>query len=79
MSGELAIAFSTAHRVPHRSERPHGDFRFLRDDSHLVRQLFEAASEVTEEGVLNSLCRAEAMAGRDGRRIEAFPYELLPR
>jgi D-aminopeptidase len=78
-SGELAIAFSTAHRVPHRSERAHADFRFLRDDSHLVRQLFEAAAEVTEEAVLNSLCRAEAMEGRDGRRIEAFPYELLPR
>jgi hypothetical protein len=27
--------------------------------------------------VLNSLCVADAMEGRDGHRIEALPYELL--
>jgi hypothetical protein len=27
--------------------------------------------------VLNSLCAADAMVGRDGHRLEAFPYELL--
>jgi hypothetical protein len=27
--------------------------------------------------VLNSLCAAGAMTGRDGHSVEAFPYDLL--
>jgi len=76
-SGEYAIAFSTAHRVPHRTDRAHDDFRFLRDDSRALRQLFEAAGEIVQESVLGSLCSADATAGRDGHRADAFPYELL--
>jgi D-aminopeptidase len=76
-SGEYAIAFSTAHRIPHRSDSPELELRLLRDDSPAVRELFEAAGEVVHEAVLNSLCAAEAMTGRDGNRVEALPYELL--
>jgi D-aminopeptidase len=76
-SGEYVIAFSTAHRIPHRSDAPHIDLRLLRDDSIELRQLFEAAGEVVHEAVLNALCSADAMIGRDGNRVEAFPYELL--
>jgi D-aminopeptidase len=76
-SGEFAIAFSTAHRVPHRVDGSHHDFRFLRDDSPAVRRLFEAAGEVVHESVLGSLCCADATEGRDGHRADAFPYELL--
>ena len=76
-SGEYVIAFSTAHRIPHRTDRPCAELRFLRDDSRAMRELFEAAAEVTYEAVLNSLCMAGAMTGRDGHRAEAFPYELL--
>jgi D-aminopeptidase len=76
-SGEFALAFSTAQRLPHRSESPELELRFLRDDSAALRELFEAAGEVTAESVLNSLCMADAMEGRDGHRIEALPYEML--
>lgn len=76
-SGEYALAFSTAHRIPHRGAGEHTDLRFLRDDSSAVRELFEATAEVVHEAVLNSLCAAEAMEGRDGNRVEALPYELL--
>jgi D-aminopeptidase len=76
-SGEYVIAFSTAHRVPHRVERDTSDFTFLRDDSPAMRDLFEAAGEVVLESVLNSLCVADSMDGRDGHRAEAFPQELL--
>lgn len=76
-SGEYVIAFSTAQRVPHRSDAPHIELRLLRDDSIEMRQLFEAAGEVVHEAILNALCSAEAMVGRDGNRVEAFPYELL--
>jgi D-aminopeptidase len=76
-SGEYVIAFSTAHRVPHRVERDRDEFSFLRDDSAAMRNLFEAAGEVVYESVLNSLCTAEPMEGRDGNRAEALPYDAL--
>jgi D-aminopeptidase len=76
-SGEYVIAFSTAHRIPHRDESAELQLRLLRDDSAAMRQLFEAAGEVVHEAILNALCSAEAMVGREGNRVEAFPYELL--
>src|SRR3954447_12915575 len=76
-SGEYVLAFSTARRLAHRSDEPYEDFRFLRDDSRVMRELFEAAVEVTAEAVWNSLCSAEAMVGRAGNRADALPPELL--
>ena len=76
-SGEYALAFSTAQRVPHSAEDAHAEFRFLRDDSPQLRTLFESAAEATHEAVLNSLCAAEAVEGRNDHRAEAFPHELL--
>ena len=78
-SGDYVIAFSTAQRLPHRSEAKRDELGFLRDDGRPMRELFEAAGEATHEAVLNSLCVADAMEGRDGNRVDAFPYELLPR
>jgi D-aminopeptidase len=78
-SGEYVISFSTAQTVPHRVERDRDEFSFLRDDSVALHDLFEAAGDVVQESILNSLCSAEAMEGRDGNRAEAFPYELLER
>jgi D-aminopeptidase len=76
-SGEYVIAFSVAHRIPHRAERDSDELTFLRDDSEAMRDLFEAAGEVVLESVLNSLCVASEMEGRDGHRAEAFSHELL--
>jgi D-aminopeptidase len=76
-SGEYVIAFSTAHRVAHRVERDVDELSFLRDDSPAMRELFEAAGEVIHESVLNSLCVADSMEGRDGHRAETFPPGLL--
>jgi D-aminopeptidase len=76
-SGEFVIAFSTAQRVPHRSEATELELRLLRDDAQQMRDLFEAAAEVVHEAVLNSLCSAAATTGRDGNSVDAFPYELL--
>jgi D-aminopeptidase len=78
-SGEYVLAFSTAHTVRHRADRDRDEFAFLRDDSVAMRNLFEAAGDVVQESVLNSLCSADSMDGRDGNRAAAFPYELLER
>ena len=69
--------FSTAHRLAHHQERERDELSFLRDDSPTVRDLFEAAGEVVQESVLNSLCVADPVVGRDGNRAEAFPHQLL--
>jgi D-aminopeptidase len=76
-SGEYVLAFSTAHRLAHRVERDRDELSFLRDDSAAMRELFEAAGEVVHESVLNSLCVADSVDGRDGNRAEAFPHQLL--
>lgn len=76
-SGEYVIAFSTAHRIAHRGEDDRDELSFLRDDSTAMRDLFEAAGELVHESVLNSLCVADAVEGRDGNRAEAFPHQLL--
>ncbi len=76
-SGEYTIAFSTAHRVPHRAEGERYELSLLRDDSVAMRDLFEAAADVVQESILNSLCAAGAMEGRDGNRAEEFPHDLL--
>jgi D-aminopeptidase len=78
-SGEYVLSFSTAQTVAHRVDRDRDQLTFLRDDSVAVRNLFEAAGDVVQESVLNSLCSADAMEGRDGNRAEAFPYDLLER
>jgi D-aminopeptidase len=76
-SGEYLLSFSTAQRLPHRTESERDELSFLRDDSRTVRDLSEAAGEVVQECVLNSLCVAHAVVGRDGNRAEAFPHQLL--
>jgi D-aminopeptidase len=73
------IAFSTAHRLPHRTDSAELALTLLRDDAPALRDMFEAAGEVVHEAVLNSLCAADVMTGRDGHRVEALPYELLAR
>jgi D-aminopeptidase len=78
-SGEYVIAFSTGQRIAHRSDDELLDLRLVRDDALAVRELYEAAGELVHEAVLGSLCSADAMEGRDGNRVEAFPYELLER
>ena len=76
-SGEYVLAFSTAHRLAHRSEAARERFEFLRDDSGEMRRLFEAAGELVHEAVLNALCMGETTEGRDGHVAPALDYELL--
>jgi D-aminopeptidase len=39
--------------------------------------LFRAAAEATEEAILNALCMAETMIGKDGRTFYAVPLDRL--
>ena len=74
-SGDLAIAFSTADRIPLRAPEPIRTVRVLAEESRALDGLFLAAVESVEEAVINALFRARTMVGRDGHRREALPLE----
>lgn len=62
-SGDFVLAFATPGREGVR-------------DADLA-EAFTAAAEATEEAVLNALCRAETMTGRDGHVRHALPLAEL--
>jgi D-aminopeptidase len=72
-SGDIFLAFSTANHIG-QSENL-STVRMLAPDA--MTSLFRAAAEATEEAILNALCMAETMTGRDGHVIHALPLDLL--
>jgi D-aminopeptidase len=64
-SGEIALAFSVANRVPHCGDGGFLSLRQIRDDC--LDPLFRAVVSSTEEAVLSSLLHAKTITGRDGR------------
>ena len=74
-SGDVAIAFSTANRIPHYPKRPTFRLEVLSD--FFIDPLFEAAAEATEEAVLNAMLAAKTTVGRDGYAAYALPHERL--
>jgi D-aminopeptidase len=79
-SGEIFLAFSTAHRIPRQIEDSimpvevmvEGQFWTHGSPFDLI---FDAVAEASEEAALNALCQAGTVTGRDGNRLEAFPIE----
>lgn len=74
-SGDIVIAFSTVHKIPHVSEDSVEIRYVLRDDHAVMNDLFQAAAEVTEEAILNSLSQAVTTKGRLGEMVYAYPFE----
>jgi len=74
-SGDLAIAFSTAQRIPHDATPLTHTAMILNEQHPALDALFLAVVEATEEAVLNALCAAHSLEGRDGHRVEALPLE----
>ncbi|MEF2290760.1 P1 family peptidase [Virgibacillus dokdonensis] len=72
-SGDIAIAFSTANKVPHASDSYTQTVDYLRDDHPLMNQLFQAVVEIIEESVIRSLQMAETTEGRKGRIVTKAP------
>ena len=74
-SGDFAIAFSTAIRIPHSSSSPTQQIEVLRNEQ--MSPLFLAAAEAAEEAILNSLFKAQDMEGHQGRKVKALPLDEL--
>jgi D-aminopeptidase len=74
-SGDFVIAFSTAYR-----DQTSKQDLVVRRTQFLDRRLtslFGAAIEVTEEAILNALCMATRMVGRDNHVAESLPLESI--
>lgn len=63
-SGDIAIAFTTANRVPHYSRKNLLDMKMFYDEN--IDMVFEAAVEAVEEAVISSLYHAETTTGIRG-------------
>ena len=69
-SGDLAIAFTTADPLLHIQTSPFVSIARL--DDRRIDLVFEAVVEATAEAVLNALCAAQSVVGRNGRRFPAL-------
>lgn len=76
-SGDYAIAFTTACRIPLRGSALEPELGLLRDDR--LTPLFTAVVDATEEAVYNSLLKATSTTGRQGHRAEALPVDEVER
>lgn len=73
-SGDYSIAFSTAYTIPHENTGTVQVPPLVHPEN--ASHLFLAATEATEEALLNSLFRAESMAGYRETR-EALPIDVV--
>ncbi|NHJ40937.1 MAG: P1 family peptidase [Asgard group archaeon] len=76
-SGDIIIAFSTANKVRHDETEEIIKIDMINEKTKLFNDLLKGTVEATEESVLNALCKATSMVGRDDHFIEELPYEKL--
>jgi len=77
-SGEVFLAFSTAQRVPRDAGDGHLTIEVAVEGQFWTRgspfdDIFGAVVEASEEAVLNALCTADTVEGRQGHRLVGFP------
>lgn len=73
-SGDIVIAFSTAHKITHFSDEKIEVRSQLREDHPIMNQLFTAAAEAVEEAILNSLSQADTTKGRASRVVHQINF-----
>jgi L-aminopeptidase/D-esterase-like protein len=73
-SGDIFIAFSTAHAVPY-SAKGVQKAEFLGNES--MDPLFIATIQATEESIVNAMVAADTMIGVNGRRAPGLPHDRL--
>lgn len=74
-SGDIVIAFSTAHKIHHDANTSVETRKQVRDDHPIMNDLFQGVAEVTEEAILNSLSQAVVTSGRNGTVVYPYPFE----
>lgn len=74
-SGDIALAFSTAYRIPFHADEPMPSLAMLHESR--MDALFEAGAEAVEQAIIHALWAATPVTGRDGHRRDAIAA-LLP-
>ncbi len=75
-SGDYAIAFSTAYKIPH---EPANQLNEIPDfiDNNAMTVLFQAVEEATQEAIYNSLFAATTIVGLKGRVVESISADRV--
>ena len=66
-SGDIAIAFSTANRMPHYSEQSLLEMKVIHEDA--IDKVFEPTVEALEESIISSLYHAKTTLGVRGKLV----------
>lgn len=69
-SGDIAIAFTTANRIPHYSNKEIIETKMFFDDK--IDKVFEASIEAVEESIISSLYHAETRIGNLGKEAKGL-------
>ena len=72
--GILSLLFRQLIQIKHSSSESVESSFLLREDQVIMNDLFLAATEVTEEAILNSLSQAVTTTGRMGNTVHAYPF-----
>jgi D-aminopeptidase len=78
-SGDFIMAFSTSNRIPAEDYWKGTVYKLQSIEQYDIQPLFQAASEATEEAIINALFMAETMKGRAGHTVYALPIERVLR
>lgn len=76
-SGDFILAFSTANGIPRADFWRGRTYPLQSIEQFDIQPLFQAASEATEEAIINALFMAETMVGRDGHTVHALPSDRV--
>ena len=76
-SGDIFVAFSTANPGLRSSDPGPGPRPIQMYSNDLLNPLFAAATQATEEAVVNAMVAAETMEGADGVRVPRLPHAEL--
>ncbi|MDR0518545.1 MAG: P1 family peptidase [Clostridiales Family XIII bacterium] len=72
-SGDIFLAFSTANENAYTTAQT--TISLIGDDA--MDPIYKATAEVVEESILNALCAAEDMVGREFNKYFALPHDQL--
>ncbi|MCJ1442451.1 MAG: hypothetical protein MMC23_002946 [Stictis urceolatum] len=82
-SGDIFIAFSTAHGIPRDRADTDGPFEPVVDmevqnlQDETINGIFEAATDAVEESIYNALCMAHDTVGPKGKEFKAIDLQKL--
>ena len=74
-SGDYAIGFSTAYRIPYDTGKSVALPPLIPNEA--MTPYFQAVIEATQEAVYNSMFMATSMDGQKGRQLTAIPIEKV--